>query len=207
METESYGCAMLISLFCGSTGLQSANRATLNAAETALLSQGYSPKHCTSVDEIPGFEPNLDPPPTVLTLSRQLEESDAIVFAIPEYGGGAAGWAKNALDWMVGTGSLLGKVVAVTSSGTTGGANAIEQIARTLTWQGALVVATLGIASPKTKSSPTGQLTDNATLHQIGTLVERLVQSVSETDGIGLQYCAEALGPLAIHPDDRRPRS
>ena len=66
-------------------------------------------------------------------------------------------------------------MVAVTSSGTTGGANAIEQIARTLTWQGAFVVATLGIAAPRTKSDPSGRLTDPATLQRIEALNDRLI--------------------------------
>jgi chromate reductase, NAD(P)H dehydrogenase (quinone) len=196
---------MLISLFCGSTGLQSANRATLEAAEVALRSLNHTSLHCTSVNEIPIFEPNVDLPVAVVTLSEQFEESDAVLFAIPEYGGGAAGWAKNALDWMVGTGSLYGKVVGITSSGTTGGANSIEQIARTLTWQGAIVVATFGISTPKTKSDPSGRLTDSTTLQQIESLVERLVKSANGTDETRLRFRAETLSPLQIHPDDRRP--
>jgi hypothetical protein len=40
-------------------------------------------------------------------------------------------------------------------------------LTQTLTWQGAYVVAELGIASPRTKSDERGRLTDEATLAAI----------------------------------------
>jgi hypothetical protein len=47
-------------------------------------------------------------------------------------------------------------------------------MAQTLTWQGAYVVAQLGIASPRTKSDERGRLTDEATLAAIASLTHTL---------------------------------
>ncbi len=203
-----YHRPVLVALFCGSTGLRSANRATLDAAEAALRRLGHQPVHCASLRDIPIFEPEVaDAPQPVLSLREQFETCSAALVAVPEYGGGVAGWAKNALDWMVGSGSLYGRAVAVTSAGTTGGGHAIEQLARTLTWQGAFVVGTLGISSPRTKSDTSGRLTDAVTLHQIDTLVDRLVAAADGPDDTRRRFRAEVLGRLHIDPDDRRPPS
>ena len=58
---------------------------------------------------------------------------------------------KNAFDWLVGSGELYRKPVALLSAGTTGGFHARRMMAQTLTWQGAYVVAELGISSARTK--------------------------------------------------------
>ena len=68
---------------------------------------------------------------------------------------------------MVGAGALYGRVVAVLSAGTTGGSYAIEQTARTLTWQGAHVVAQYGLAAPRTKSNQYGSIVDPQTIEAL----------------------------------------
>jgi chromate reductase, NAD(P)H dehydrogenase (quinone) len=82
---------------------------------------------------------------------------------------------KNAFDWLVGTGELYRKPVAVISAGTTGGLHARRMMAQTLTWQGAYVVAQLGIASPRTKSDERGRLTDEETLAAIASVTHALL--------------------------------
>ncbi len=60
---------------------------------------------------IPMFDPAIgddDAPAAVIASRTTFESADAIVVAVPEYGGGTAGWAKNALDWMVGSGARSG---------------------------------------------------------------------------------------------------
>jgi NAD(P)H-dependent FMN reductase len=147
-----------------------------------------------------------DAPPQVLALRAEFEAADGVIVAIPEYGGGAAGWAKNALDWMIGSGSLYQRPVVVVCAGTTGGPNAIEQIARTLTWQGASVVATLGIAAPLTKIDTSGALTDVDTIAALDQVVSLLLIATRAGDAELAEFAAAAVTPLGIHPTDRTGR-
>jgi hypothetical protein len=48
---------------------------------------------------------------------------------------------------------------------------------QTLTWQGAHVVAQIGIAAPRTKSDAEGRLTDDATIAEIERLTAVLVDA------------------------------
>src|SRR5207344_618511 len=64
---------------------------------------------------------NLDidvdgPPESVLRWKQALAKSDAILIASPEYAFSLPGVLKNAIDWVVGTGELEGKVVAITAA-------------------------------------------------------------------------------------------
>lgn len=172
-----------------------------------VAERGHEPADSPALDAIAMFRPELvdEAPAAVLALRRAFAEADGIVFAVPEYGGGMAGWAKNALDWMVGAGTLYGRPVAVLSAGTTGGAHAIGQLARTLTWQGAFVVATLGIASPRTKADAEGHITDAATTAAIAVAVDRLLEAVDEDDVRRAARAATTVGPLGIDVFDRRP--
>ena len=43
-------------------------------------------------------------------------ESDALLIASPEYGHSLPGSLKNAIDWVIGTGELERKVVAITAA-------------------------------------------------------------------------------------------
>jgi len=66
---------------------------------------------------IPPFNPDVEKagviPLPVVELQRQLAAADAILICSPEYAHGVPGVLKNALDWVVGDGTLVGKPVAV----------------------------------------------------------------------------------------------
>jgi chromate reductase, NAD(P)H dehydrogenase (quinone) len=91
---------------------------------------------------------------------------------VPEYAGGLPGWVKNITDWMVGAAAFYERPVAIASAATAGGTNAIEQLVRTLTWQGAYVVATVGIAAPLTivRDRELTDATAIARLHELADL-------------------------------------
>jgi NAD(P)H-dependent FMN reductase len=123
---------------------------------------------------------------------------------------GIAVVVKNALDWIVGSGDLYGKPVALLTAGTSGGVFARRDLVRTLSWQGAHVVASLGIeaANAKSVSAPDGsrRFTDPTTLNEIGELVSSLVASVaqrpSERFAVITRLARDASveqGPLAGH--------
>jgi chromate reductase len=172
-------------LVSGSASKSSANRAVLEvvARLTPTLGSDVGVEWAAPVGALPAFQPDLvdDPPSAVADFRAQLERADAVVIAAPEYAGGVAGSTKNALDWCVGSASFYRRPVAVASAGTSGGQHAQEQLARTLLWQGAHVVASLGIAGPKTKSDASGRLTDESTLAEIEALVSTLLSAVDET--------------------------
>ena len=135
----------------------------------------------------------------------QIGSSDAVVVAMPEYAGGMAGALKNALDWIVGSGELYGRPVAVISAGTTGGEHARRDLARTLTWQGGHVVAELGIAAPRTKADATGRYIDAATLAALETLADGVLHAPSLEPAARLALVGSVLARLGIGPEHISP--
>lgn len=157
-------------MICGSAQPRSANAAALDVVRRALDGIGgvdiVDLVSGAELVAIPGFDaPSVDDPPVaVANLRARIECADAVLIAAPEYAGGVAGTVKNALDWIVGSGSFDGRVVAVISAGTTGGVNARHDVIRTLNWHGAHVVADLGIAAPSTTTDASGCFTDPGTI-------------------------------------------
>src|SRR5262249_56366712 len=73
----------------------------------------------SELGELPHFDPDVDPddaPSTVRALRQAIAASDAVLIASPEYGHSLPGALKNAIDWLIGSGELEGKVVGVTAS-------------------------------------------------------------------------------------------
>ena len=65
---------------------------------------------------LPHFNPDLDNDLVSLPVSEfhsQLRISDGILFSTPEYAHGIPGVLKNALDWVVSSGELYDKPVAL----------------------------------------------------------------------------------------------
>src|SRR5205085_5737773 len=131
---------------CGSLQAASANRAALAVVRDRLEHRGATVEHETGLRAIPPFDSDGldDPDPAVTAWREHVAAADAVVIAAPEYAGGLAVVVKNALDWLVGSGDLYSRTVAVLSVGSTGGVYARQMLVRTLTWQGALVVAQVG---------------------------------------------------------------
>ena len=65
--------------------------------------------------ELPLFNPDCgDPAPESVRLLRHtIAAADAILISSPEYAHGVPGALKNALDWLVGSGEMIEKPVAV----------------------------------------------------------------------------------------------
>lgn len=193
---------MNIVTVCGSVGRASANRAALDVAVRWLEASDIVADDAYDFAGVPVFRPEeVDQPPEPVPRLRKLFESaDVVLLAAPEYAGGVAGSTKNALDWMVGSGSLHHKVVAVMSVGTTGGEHAIEQLVRTLSWQGALVVSVLGVAAPKTKTDDAGRFTDKATIEAIDRWVADAMAARRGSRDALLGRVAKVVVPYGIDP-------
>lgn len=66
--------------------------------------------------DLPHFNPDLEcgtVPHPVKDLRFQLQGSDGVMISSPEYAHGVPGAMKNALDWLVGSGELVSKPVAL----------------------------------------------------------------------------------------------
>jgi NAD(P)H-dependent FMN reductase len=73
--------------------------------------------------DIPPFDPGLDnehPPEAVAELRRFMKNAAGIVICTPEYAFGVPGQLKNMLDWMVSSGSLVDKPVALVTASSVG---------------------------------------------------------------------------------------
>ena len=107
------------------------------------------------LDTLPYFNPELDTlpaPAAVADLRARLGQADGLLIASPEYAHEMPGVLKNALDWLVSSGELFGKRVAVLCAAPAAerGAYAREALERTLGAQGAQVVLSATIAIPRT---------------------------------------------------------
>ena len=113
-----YRCDMRILAICGSLQAKSANLALLNVA-AASVPLGVELVLFDGLRELPHFNPDIEAsgvPDSVLRWRRALVESDAVLVASPEYGLSLPGALKNSIDWVIGSGELEGKVVAITAA-------------------------------------------------------------------------------------------
>ena len=165
---------------CGSLQARSANRAVLDVVSAGMVGEGAHVDRYDDLGDLPPFNPDLDDPGHVVRDWRaRIEVADAVVIASPEYAGSLAGVVKNALDWIVGSGELYRKPVGLISAGTSGGYHARRVLVQTLTWQGAHVVASLGIDAPRTKSDAGGVITDRPTITDLAAFARLLVQAAT----------------------------
>lgn len=148
-----YDGRVRVAVWAASLGTASSNRAALDIAAAWLTQAGADVVSVDGLEAIPPFQAEQadTPPAAVAALRSQIESVDGVLIAAPEYAGGLSGAAKNALDWLVGSGSLYRRLAGVLSAGTTGGVFAREQLIRTLSWQGAITVSSLGVDQPRTK--------------------------------------------------------
>ncbi|GAC1551665.1 MAG: NADPH-dependent FMN reductase [Polyangiales bacterium] len=103
---------------CGSLQTQSGNLSLLRVAATKLPA-GVELTVFDGLRALPHFDPDLEAravPDAVARWRRALADSDALLIASPEYGHSLPGVLKNAIDWVIGSGELEAKLVAVTAS-------------------------------------------------------------------------------------------
>jgi chromate reductase len=72
----------------------------LLAAAVAVCPPGVEFVTWRGLADIPAFDEDLDAPPAVALLRREIARADAVLFATPEYNGSFPGALKNALDWV-----------------------------------------------------------------------------------------------------------
>jgi chromate reductase len=178
---------------CGSLQNRSANRAALDVVHAAARASG------AVVDEYEQLEAVVD------EWRARVARADAVVIASPEYAGSLAGVVKNALDWVVGSGELYRTPVGLVSAGTSGGYHARRALVQTLTWQGAHVIASLGIDTPRAKSDANGIFTDPATIAELKSFADLLVLTANESDEARLDRVRAIVADAGVDPNHIAP--
>jgi NAD(P)H-dependent FMN reductase len=106
---------------------------------------------------LPHFNPDddRDPlPPAVAELRAAFGSADAVLVCSPEYAHGVPGALKNALDWMVSSGELMNKPVALVNA-SPHSRHAHASLAETLTVMMAVVVPEASVTLPLTRNTIT----------------------------------------------------
>jgi len=103
---------------CGSLQAHS-NNLTLLRVAAAAAPEGVDLIIFDGVRSLPHFNPDLEAagvPEAVTEWRNAVDASDAVLIACPEYAFSLPGALKNAIDWVIGSGELEGKVVAITAA-------------------------------------------------------------------------------------------
>ncbi len=145
---------MRILAVSGSLQARSSNAAILRTAHR-IAPAGVEVVDAVSAADIAPFNPDVDrdgaTPDAVVAWRAQVGGAGGVLIASPEYAHSLPGALKNALDWLVGTGELYGKRVAVLcgSPRPLGGVLGRQALEQTLRAQGADVVlsATVGVVA------------------------------------------------------------
>jgi NAD(P)H-dependent FMN reductase len=109
---------MRILAISGSLQAQSKNLALLIAA-TNVAPPGVDLVLFDGIRDLPHFNPDMEAGPlpgSVVRWRQVLAASDGVLIACPEYGFSLPGVLKNAIDWVIGSGELERKVVAITAA-------------------------------------------------------------------------------------------
>jgi NAD(P)H-dependent FMN reductase len=99
---------------------------------------------------LPLFNPDqddLDAPAVVTRFRAALAAADGILISSPEYAHGVPGVLKNALDWVVGSGELVDKPVALINASSRA-THAFASLTETLTVMSARVLSAASITLP-----------------------------------------------------------
>lgn len=142
---------MRILAVSGSLQARSSNRAVLATAHR-VAGEGVEVVDSVSVGDLVAFNPDIerdgDAPAPVTALRSQMAAADGVLIATPEYAHSLPGSLKNALDWLVGSGELYDKPVAVlcASPRPEGGVDGRQALEQALRAEGSRVVFSATVA-------------------------------------------------------------
>lgn len=133
----------------GSLRHRSSNTALIGAA-ARLTPKAVDLSIYAELGELPPFNPDVgsdDVPAAVTRFRAALQACDAVLISSPEYAHGVPGVLKNALDWVVGTGELIDKPIALINSSARA-TRAWASLKDTLTVMSARVITGASITIP-----------------------------------------------------------
>jgi NAD(P)H-dependent FMN reductase len=99
----------------GSLRAKSSNTTLVRAAANIASSKDMLMTVYDALGELPHFNPDLEgaEPSSVIQFREALQNCHGVLISSPEYAHGVPGVLKNALDWIVGSGELVDKPVAL----------------------------------------------------------------------------------------------
>ncbi len=120
---------------------QASSNSTLLRIAAALAPAGVELAIYGGIGELPHFNPDLEESAgaAVADFRARLAAADGVLISSPEYAHGVPGVMKNALDWLVGTGDLMDKPIALLNASALS-KFAHPQLAETITIMGGLIV-------------------------------------------------------------------
>jgi NAD(P)H-dependent FMN reductase/catechol 2,3-dioxygenase-like lactoylglutathione lyase family enzyme len=133
----------------GSLRSASSNSALVRAA-VRLAPVGVELSIYRELADIPPFNPDRDTEAVPAAVSRfraALRASDAVLISSPEYAHGVSGVLKNALDWVVSSGELIDKPIAVINASARA-THAHASLCETLVTMSGRVIADASITMP-----------------------------------------------------------
>ena len=163
----------------GSLRKRSSNGALIRAA-SRVAPAGVEIVVYDKLEQIPPFNADLDeeglvPPEVVAQTRRMLIDAEAILISSPEYAHGIPGALKNLLDWLVSTGELVGKPVALLNAAPAGGQHAQASLVETLRTMNWNVVEAASLVEPFVERKIVDELTGERPLSKLRLAVEALV--------------------------------
>ena len=173
---------MKIVAISGSLRYRSSNTALLRAA-VRVVPHGVEVVMFEGLRHLPPFDPDLDeegtpPLPAVAELRAILIGANAVLISSPEYAHGVPGALKNMLDWLVSTGELVGKPVALLNAAPAGGTYAQASLLETLRTMNWAVITEASLIKPFVARKITGELTEEIALTRLASAMAALIQAV-----------------------------
>ena len=171
----------------GSLREGSYNRSLLRAARELLPAGVELVEH--DIAALPFYDGDVEAagdPETVVRFKQAIRDSDALLFATPEYNRGVPGVLTNAIDWAsrppLGS-PLTGKPVAImgASTGRGGTARAQEQLRAALEFSRATVVEQPEVLVPEAfmRFDEHGELVDGGIRAELAELIDTLVRATA----------------------------
>ncbi len=130
---------------------------------------------------LPHFDDNDNVPSEVIRFRQILGEADGVFICQPEYAFGVAGSLKNALDWIVSSGELDNKPLALVTAAT-GGDKAHAAMLLTFKALNAKIGegASLLISFVRTKLNEKGEVVNAEIMQSLESVLSALVKTVRE---------------------------
>lgn len=178
----------------GSLRSGSSNARLLRAAAKMAADWARFTFYDRQIGELPHFSPDLDAegsvaPLAVAELRGLLASADAVLVCCPEYAHGVPGSFKNALDWIVSSGELTDKPVALIMASASGAAQALAALVPTLRVIGANLVFDCSLVLASTYFAEDGTISE-----------ERTAEAVREALGaLRQESTREKLAPRGVH--------
>jgi NAD(P)H-dependent FMN reductase len=171
---------MRIFSFAGSLRAKSFNAALLRELQSLAPSE-VNFRIFQKLSLIPSFNPDLEdanPHPILKEFREEVASAKGILITSPEYVHGVPGVLKNALDWIVGSGELDGKPVAIIN-GSTGDAQwvkaSLHEILGVMSAGKVIKEASFVVPAIKTKFDENGYLIDEALRKKLARSLEVLI--------------------------------